>query len=377
MFESVLVADRGLIACRVMRTCHRLGVKAVTVHSDADRHAMHTRLADEAILLGGTDADESYNDVERLIEAAEVAGAEALHPGRAFVAEEPAAAAAVTAAGLTWIGPGPATLSVRTDAARQAAALAGAELPAAPDGVPADLEVQLLGLGDGQVLVLGTRTVTLQAADRPTVVEAPAAIPDPVRAVAEHAAARFGEAVGLVGLATVDLALTGPQRDVPAFVTSRDRLQIGHSVTELVTGLDLVEQQLSIAADDDPALDPDAFRPGDDPTDGGYAVSARVSAVGTIEPVRIARWHAPDGDGIRVHASYRKGDRLAPYYEPLLAEVAAWGPDRRTARRRLLEALEDFEIDGPAYDAAAVAARLRSAAWLESEARGSGDRHGH
>lgn len=367
MFESVLVADRGLVACRVIRTCHRLGVRAVAVHSAADRNAMHARVADEAFLLGSAPAAESYSDVERLIEAAQVSGVQAVHPGRAFLAEDADAADAVRAAGLVWVGPSPATLR-STDPERFAGTLAAAGVPPAGPGARVDLEVQLLGLPGGRVLVLGARTVVLRVADRPTVVEEPALVQAGRRAAAERSAARLAEQVELVGLATVDLALVDSAAEDIGCVTMRNRLQLGHAVTELVSGVDLVEQQLLVAAGDDVNVDADALRPGDrDGAPHGYAASVRVSAVGAVEPIRITQWETPQGDGVRVDASYRSGDRFAPYYEPLLAEVAAWGPDRRTARGRLAEALAEFRIGGPASDATAIARRLQAGAWLDAD----------
>jgi acetyl/propionyl-CoA carboxylase alpha subunit len=348
VFESVLVADRGLIAVRVTRTAHRLGIKAIAVHSAADRGSMHARVADDSLLIGSAPAAESYLDVERIIEAAQVSGAEAVHPGRGFLAEQPDAAAAVQAAGLGWIGPSPEIL-------RRAAALAGSRGPVEPAGRA--LEVQLLGLPDGRIVVLGLRGVSIGAA-HPTVVEEPVQWLGPEdRGRVERAAAAVAETVELVGIATIDVRYDDGAIEV---VAMRNRLQVGHSVTELVSGVDLVEQQLLVASGDPVSIDPDARRPGEDvaTTTDGHAIAARVSAVDVTERTRIERWTAPKGDGIRVDSSYSSGDRYAPYYEPLLAEVAAHGPDRETALARIRSAVDAFTITGPGNDLHRLAAQL-------------------
>ena len=415
MFETVLVANRGEIAVRVIRTCQRLGIKAVAVHSDADAGALHVRLADEAVLLGPAPAAESYLDPAKVLEAARVTGAQAVHPGYGFLAENAAFARAVADAGLSWVGPSPEAIEAMGDkvAARNAMEAAGVPVSAGTQPLPdadaaaraaaeigypvmvkaaaggggigmssvADekelraafdtartraerffgspsvflerfvararhVEVQVLGLADGRVLALGERDCSVQRRHQKVAEETPSpgVTPD-LRAAMLAAAVRAAEAVDYRGAGTVE-CLVDVDTGEFVFLEMNTRLQVEHPVTELVTGVDLVEEQLRVAAGDPPALDPDApIEP------RGHAIELRLYAEDPKRflpgPGKITRWEEPAGEGIRVDAGYGEGDTVTPYYDPLMAKLCVWGPDRAAALERAREAVADFTVEGP------------------------------
>ncbi len=415
MFESVLVANRGEIAVRVIRTCQRLGVKAVAVHSEADAGALHVRTADESVLLGPAPAAQSYLDVERVLEAAKVSGAQAVHPGYGFLAENAEFARRVAGAGLAWIGPAPEAIEAMGDkvAARNAMIAAGvpvapgteplpdadAALRAAaeigypvmvkaaaggggigmaavfdPDGLRAayetartraerffgspsvflerylprarHVEVQVLGLADGRVLALGERDCSVQRRHQKVAEETPSpGVSDALRAEMLAAAVRAAEAVDYRGAGTVECLVPAGSEEF-FFLEMNTRLQVEHPVTELVTGVDLVEEQLRVAAGEPPALDPDA-----PPAPRGHALELRVYAEDPKRflpgPGTITRWEEPSGEGIRVDSGYAEGDTVTPYYDPLLAKLCVWGEDRPAALARAREALAGFAVEGP------------------------------
>jgi len=417
VFDTVLVANRGEIAVRVIRTCQRLGRKAVAVYSEADAGALHVRLADEAVLLGPAPAAESYLDADRVLEAARVSGARAVHPGYGFLAESATFARRVIQAGLTWVGPAPEAIERMGDkvAARNAMAAAGVPvMPGTEDpvtdveqavraaagigyplmvkaaaggggigmstvddeaglrvafetaqtraerffGSPAILleryvpqarhvEVQVLGLADGRVVALGERDCSVQRRHQKVAEETPS--PGVTPALRERmlaAAVRAASAVDYRGAGTVECLVPGHDPDSFYFLEMNTRLQVEHPVTELVTGIDLVEQQLRIAAGEPPTFDP-----GRPPEPRGHAVELRVYAEDPKRflpgPGRITRWEEPSGQGIRVDAGYGAGDTVTPYYDPLLAKLCAWGADRHEALGRLRAAVGTFVVEGP------------------------------
>ncbi|HEY6745392.1 MAG TPA: biotin carboxylase N-terminal domain-containing protein [Mycobacteriales bacterium] len=421
MFESVLVANRGEIAVRVIRTCQRLGVKAVAVHSEADAGALHVRVADESMLLGPAPATQSYLDMDRVLEAAKVTGAQAVHPGYGFLAESAEFARRVAAAGLVWVGPAPEAIEAMGDkvAARAAMEAAGVPVAAGTDPLPdADaaaraaarigypvmvkaaaggggigmaavfdedglraayetartraerffgspsvflerylararhVEVQVLGLADGRVLALGERDCSVQRRHQKVAEETPSpGVSDALRADMLAAAVRAAEAVDYRGAGTVE-CLVDTSEDAAGdgsgfyFLEMNTRLQVEHPVTELVTGVDLVEEQLRVAAGDPPALDP--VTP---PAPRGHAIELRVYAEDPKRflpgPGKITRWEEPSGEGIRVDSGYAEGDTVTPYYDPLMAKLCVWGPDRPAALDRAREALAGFVVEGP------------------------------
>ncbi len=416
MFETVLVANRGEIAVRVIRTCQRLGIKAVAVYSEADAGALHVRLADEAVLLGPAPAAESYLGADRVLEAAKVTGAEAVHPGYGFLAENASFARAVAGAGLAWIGPPPEAIEAMGDKVAARETMAAAGVPVAPGtgplpsadaavraaagigypvmvkaaaggggigmaavadeaglrdafetartraerffGSPAvfleryvtrarHVEVQVLGLADGRVLALGERDCSVQRRHQKVAEETPSPGVGPeLRARMLAAAVRAAEAVDYRGAGTVECLVSPDTAGEFFFLEMNTRLQVEHPVTELVTGIDLVEEQLRVAAGEPPA-----FGPGGPPAPTGHAIELRVYAEDPKRflpgPGTITRWEEPAGDGVRVDAGYAAGDTVTPYYDPLMAKLCVWAPDRAGALDRARTAVAGFTVEGP------------------------------
>ena len=416
MFETVLVANRGEIAVRVIRTLQRLGIKAVAVHSTADEHALHVRRADETVLIGPAPAADSYLSVGAVLEAARISGVQAVHPGYGFLAENADFARRVTGAGLVWIGPSAEAMETMGDKVGARNAMVAAGVPVAPGtaepvtdaaaaeraaeqlgyplmvkaaaggggigmsavtgveslraafdtaqtraerffGSPAILlerliqparhvEVQVLGLAGGRVVALGERECSVQRRHQKVLEEAPAPGLDPrLREQMLDAAARAAWAVGYTGAGTVEF-LVDPVAGEFVFLEMNTRLQVEHPVTELVTGLDLVEQQLLVAAGLPPTFDPDHL-----PAPTGHAIEFRVYAEDPVRflpgPGRITAWQEPTGDGVRVDAGYAAGDTVTPYYDPLMAKLCVHGADRAQALDRLRAAAAAFRIEGP------------------------------
>jgi acetyl-CoA/propionyl-CoA carboxylase, biotin carboxylase, biotin carboxyl carrier protein len=401
--NSILIANRGEIALRVIRTARAMGIRTVAVYSDADALSPHVRAADAAVRLGPAPAAESYLNVEALLSAAREAGADAVHPGYGFLSENAGFAEACRAAGLTFIGPAPELISAlgRKDAARELAeqadvpvlrsyradevpedvfpvlvkaasggggkgmrivrapeelaeALASAEREAEAafgDGTVLverylehgrHVEVQILADGHGNVVHVGERDCSVQRRHQKVVEESPAPTISPaLRERLLDAAVRLCREVGYVNAGTVEFIVSGEEF---FFLEVNTRLQVEHSVTELVTGLDLVELQIRVARGEHlPQL---SARP------DGHAVEVRVYAedaahgflpqAGTAD---VVRW--PVGTAVlRVDTALRGGGEVTAYYDPMVAKVTAHGVDREDARRKLLRALEDTEISG-------------------------------
>src|SRR6266852_1890973 len=418
MFDSVLVANRGEIARRVVRTARRMGIRAVAVYSDADGDLPYVREADEAVHIGPAPPARSYLDAAAIIDAARKTGAAAVHPGYGFLAENADFARQVTEAGLTWVGPDPDAIEQMGDKIRARNLMERAGVPVSPGsrepitdvaaavaeadrigypvmvkaaaggggigmGVAASqsglaaafetarsraerffgspeilieryverarhVEVQILGLADGRVLALGERDCSVQRRHQKVAEETPspgvsAALRDRMLA----AAVRAGEAVGYRGAGTVE-CLVNADAGSFVFLEMNTRLQVEHPVTELVTGIDLVEQQFLIAAGEPPsfdAADPDSFRP------AGHALELRVYAEDPIRflpgPGKVTEWEEPSGDGVRVDAGYEAGNTVTPFYDPLLAKLCVYGADREQALERARNAVAGFRIAGP------------------------------
>jgi acetyl-CoA carboxylase, biotin carboxylase subunit len=415
MFESVLVANRGEIARRVIRTVRAMGIRSIAVYSEADAGLPFVHEADEAILLGPPPPARSYLDIEAVIGAARRAGASAIHPGYGFLAENPAFAARVIAEGLTWIGPPPSAIGQMGDkinarnlmeqagvpvaaGSREpvtdvAAALAeagrigypvmvkaaagggGIGMSAAADatelrssfetarsraerffGSPAILleryitrarhvEVQILGLSDGRVVALGERDCSAQRRHQKVAEEAPSpGITPGLRDRMLAAAVLAGRAVGYRGAGTVECLVDTAAHDF-VFLEMNTRLQVEHPVTELVTGIDLVEQQLLIAAGQPVSFDPLAVAA------RGHAIELRVYAEDPRRflpsPGVITEWAEPAGPGIRVDAGYAAGNEVTTFYDPLLAKLCVHGASREEALALAADAVSAFVITGP------------------------------
>ena len=414
MFRSVLVANRGEIAVRIIRTARRLGIFAIAVYAEADRDALHVAEADEAYPIGPAPAAESYLRIDRLVAAAKASGAEAVHPGYGFLAEDAAFAEACARAGLVFVGPQPSAIRALGDKARAKALMRQAGVPVVPgyDGEhqadarlaeeaerigfpllvkaaaggggrgmhlveraedladalaaarriarsafaddrvllerwlarPRHIEVQLLADAHGTVLELGTRDCSIQRRYQKIVEEAPAPdLPEAMRRALATAAVAAARAVAYRNAGTVEFLVEG---DTFCFLEMNTRLQVEHPVTEMISGLDLVEWQFRIAAGE--AL-PASFPP----VCAGHAVEVRLCAEDPLaewRPAtgRILRLAFPDREGVRVDSGVREGDVVTPFYDSLLAKIVAHGPDRATALRRLAAALEATVVDGVA-----------------------------
>ncbi|MCF3106344.1 ATP-grasp domain-containing protein [Streptomyces roseoverticillatus] len=423
MFETVLVANRGEIAVRVIRTLRALGIRSVAVFSDADAEARHVREADTAVRIGPAAAAESYLSIPRLLEAAARTGAQAVHPGYGFLAENAAFARACTDAGLAFIGPPAGAIELMGDKIRaketvQAAGvpvvpgssgsgLTDAELAAAALGIgmpvllkpsaggggkgmrlvrdasllgeeiaaarreargsfgddtllverwvdrPRHIEIQVLADGHGHVIHLGERECSLQRRHQKIIEEAPSPFLDEAtRAAMGEAAVQAARSCGYAGAGTVEFIVPGDDPSSYYFMEMNTRLQVEHPVTELITGLDLVEWQLRVAAGEELTLRQE------DVTLTGHAVEARICAetarvsgdgarvdfLPSAGTVRLLR--EPAGEGVRVDSGLSEGTDVGTSYDPMLAKVIAHGPDRATALRRLRAALADTVVLG-------------------------------
>ncbi|MFF9115499.1 acetyl/propionyl/methylcrotonyl-CoA carboxylase subunit alpha [Streptomyces massasporeus] len=406
MFETVLVANRGEIAVRVIRTLRSMGVRSVAVFSDADADARHVREADTAVRIGPPPASESYLSVERLLEAAARTGAQAVHPGYGFLAENAAFARACAEAGLVFIGPPADAIALMGDKIRAKETVQKAGVPVVPGGRDPDLaeaarelgapvllkpsaggggkgmrlvrdltrledeiasarrearasfgddtllverwidrprhiEIQVLADGHGNVVHLGERECSLQRRHQKIIEEAPSVLLDEeTRSAMGEAAVQAARSCGYRGAGTVEFIVNGADPSSYYFMEMNTRLQVEHPVTELITGLDLVEWQLRVAAGE-----PLAFTQTDVRLTG-HAVEARICAE---DPARgflpsggtVLKLREPQGDGVRTDSGLTEGTAVGSLYDPMLSKVIAYGPDRATALRKLRAALAE------------------------------------
>jgi acetyl-CoA carboxylase biotin carboxylase subunit len=417
VFKKVLIANRGEIALRVIRACREMGLKSVAVHSTADADALHVKFADEAVCIGPPPSRQSYLNVPMIISAAEVTGADAVHPGYGFLSENAEFAEVCKKCKLTWIGPPPDAMRLMGDKIRARGAMAEAGVPMLPgtSGIndeitlfeaaerigfpvilkasaggggrgmkivyereklmeswamgrteanaafgnpemfmerycqkPRHIEIQVVGDKHGHYTHLGERECSIQRRHQKVIEEAPSAVlPDDVRRKIQDAAVKAIEAIGYYNVGTMEFLLDTDNRFY--FMEMNTRLQVEHPVTELVHGVDLVREQIRIAAGE--PLSDSVMPTGGERKPRGHAIELRVNAE---DPNTFAPWpgkitalHMPGGLGVRVDTHVYAGYVVPPNYDSLLAKVIVHDVDRPAAIRRAKRCLDEMVIEGP------------------------------
>jgi propionyl-CoA carboxylase alpha chain len=424
MFRKILIANRGEIACRIIRTARRMGIATVAVYSEADAEALHVREADEAVPIGPAPSAESYLRIDRIIEACRQTGAEAVHPGYGFLSERPEFASALAAAGIVFIGPTPEAIAAMGDkiASKKLAHEAGvvtvpghldtiadagkavkiarqigypvmikasaggggkgmriahddAELRQGFGGAqheakssfgddrvflekyieePRHIEIQVLGDAHGNIVHLGERECSIQRRHQKVIEEAPSPFIDAeTRAAMGAQAVALARAVGYRSAGTVEFIVDRDRNFY--FLEMNTRLQVEHPVTEMATGLDLVELMIRIAAGEKLPFDQAA------PKHSGWAIEARIYAEDPQRNFlpsigRLTRYRPPVGEGVRVDGGVFEGAEISLYYDPMIAKLVAYGPDRDAAIDRLNDALDGFYIAGVRHNVAFLSA---------------------
>ncbi|AZO09073.1 acetyl/propionyl/methylcrotonyl-CoA carboxylase subunit alpha [Mesorhizobium sp. M3A.F.Ca.ET.080.04.2.1] len=438
MFGKILIANRGEIACRVIRTARRLGVRTVAVYADADARALHVEMADEAVHIGPSPVGESYLHGDRIVAAALASGAEAIHPGYGFLSENPGFVDQVTAAGLVFIGPSAASIRAMglKDAAKRlmekagvpvvpgyhgeaqeivllaskareigypvlikaraggggkgmrrvdhpddfSEALSGARREAkaafGDDRVlvekyvdkPRHIEVQVFGDNFGNAVHLFERDCSAQRRHQKVIEEAPAPGMTPaLRKAMAEAAVKAAKAIGYSGAGTIEFivdASEGLKADRFWFMEMNTRLQVEHPVTEMVTGVDLVEWQLRVASGEKLPKAQSEIQL------AGHAFEARIyaedaakgflPATGTLHHLKFPD-SAPDGAALRIETGVRAGDTISPFYDPMIAKLVVRAPDRASALAALIKALAQMEVAGSTVNTAFLAALAANA----------------
>ncbi len=413
MFEKVLVANRGEIAVRVMRTLKEMGIASVGVYSELDREAPHVREADEAFLIGPAAPAESYLAIEKIVEAAEKAGAEAIHPGYGFLAENADFARACRDADLTFIGPPPEAIEAMGSKTRAREIMSEAGVPIVPGATepaedleaakaqasdagypvaakaagggggkgfrvaqsvedleeafegaaregekffsdsrvyieryledPRHVEVQVLADSKGNVIHLGERDCSIQRRHQKLIEEAPAPhVDEEMRERIGKIATEAAKAVGYRSAGTVEGLQVGEDY---FFLEMNTRVQVEHCVTEMVTGIDIVREQVRIAAGEELSIDQDEVEW------RGHAIECRINAEAAHKkfapaPGTIGSYREPAGPGVRVDSGVEAGSEVTPMYDPMVAKLIVWDADRELATRRMLRALGEYEIGG-------------------------------
>ena len=416
MFRKILIANRGEIAVRILRTCQAMRIAAVAVYSDVDRAALHVRLADQAVHIGAAPAAESYLDIERILDAARTAGADAIHPGYGFLSENPAFAEACSRAGITFIGPSAGAMALlgSKTAARRCMAEAGVPvLPGSPGAVrtaeealevsgeigfplmlkaagggggkgmrlvgsrdelasafeqardearrafgdpsiflekaliaPRHIELQVLADEHGNVIHLGERECSLQRRHQKILEEAPAPLGDQLPGLREKIAAagvRAARSAGYTNAGTVEFLVDDAGGFY--FLEVNTRLQVEHPVTEMVTGIDLVREQIRVAAGET------LGRAQDQVQLRGHAIECRIYAEDPANnfmpsPGKITALREPSGPGVRVDSGAYEGWEVPVEYDPLIAKLIVWGADRPEAIARMRVALDEYHVGG-------------------------------
>ncbi|GMG82553.1 acetyl-CoA carboxylase biotin carboxylase subunit [Paralimibaculum aggregatum] len=419
MFSKILIANRGEIACRVIKTARRLGIATVAVYSDADRDALHVQMADEAVAIGPAPASESYLVIEKILDAVRQTGAQAVHPGYGFLSENPRFAAALEAEGVALIGPPASAMEAMGDkitskklaaeagvstvpghmgliedaaeAARIAAEIGfpvmikasaggggkGMRIAWGPEEVaegfqsskneasssfgddrifiekfvtqPRHIEIQVLADGHGNTIYLGERECSIQRRNQKVIEEAPSPFLDEAtrKAMGEQACA-LARAVGYRSAGTVEFIVDGERNFY--FLEMNTRLQVEHPVTELITGVDLVEQMIRVAAGEPLSLAQEDVKL------NGWAIESRIYAedpyrnflpsIGRLTRYRPPNERATEAEVIRNDTGVYEGGEISRFYDPMIAKLCSWGPDREAAIETMRGALDAFELEG-------------------------------
>jgi acetyl-CoA/propionyl-CoA carboxylase, biotin carboxylase, biotin carboxyl carrier protein len=413
VFEKVLIANRGEISIRVARTLKEMGIGSVAVYSEIDRDAPHVREADEAFLLGPATPAESYLNVEKILEIASTAGAEAIHPGYGFLAENAEFAAACEKAKITWIGPPPKAIEAMGSKTRSRELMQKAGVPIVPGSTkpakdleearkqaheigypiackaagggggkgfrvavdeeslsdafegaaregekffsdptvyleryledPRHVEVQVLADSKGNVIHLGERDCSVQRRHQKLIEESPGPqVDEEMRERIGKIATDAAEAVGYRSAGTVEGLQVGEDY---FFLEMNTRVQVEHCVTEMVTGIDILREQILIAAGEQLSISQDEVEW------RGHAIECRINAEAAHKnfapaPGKITSYREPAGPGVRVDSGIEAGSEITPMYDPLVAKLIVWDVDREHSTRRMLRALEEYEIGG-------------------------------
>jgi acetyl-CoA carboxylase biotin carboxylase subunit len=413
MFKKILIANRGEIALRVIRACRELGIQTVAVYSEADRESLHVRFADDDVCIGPPPARDSYLKIPRIIAAAEIAGADAIHPGYGFLAENAEFAETCAASNIAFIGPTAEQIRVMGDKAAARNAMARVDVPIIPGtpgpvedadealefarGIgfpviikaaaggggkgmrvavepedftrsfqlarsealsafgngdvyvekylerPRHVEFQIMGDRHGHVIHLGERDCSVQRRHQKLIEEAPSpAVTPDLRERMGDAAVRGAKAIDYVGAGTIEMLLNADGNFY--FMEMNTRIQVEHPVTEMLTGVDLVKEQIRVAAGEKLSVD-------EVPALRGHVIECRVNAEDPARnfqpsPGRIDVFHPPGGPGVRLDTHVYTGYTVPPYYDSLLAKLICQGRDRAEALRRMQVALESFIIEG-------------------------------
>ncbi|HBC97336.1 MAG TPA: acetyl-CoA carboxylase biotin carboxylase subunit [Clostridium sp.] len=414
MFNKILIANRGEIAVRIIRACREMGIETVAVYSEADRKALHTQLADEAICIGPASPKESYLNIHNIISATVLSGAQAIHPGFGFLSENSKFASICRECNITFIGPSPECIESMGNKSNARDIMNKSGIPTVPgskgavtsdgelmkiarsigypvmikasaggggrgirivrseEGIirsyenakaeakiafgddtiylekfiesPKHIEIQILGDNFGNIVYLGERDCSLQRRHQKILEESPSPSVTPeLRKLLGEAALKGARAVGYSNAGTVEFLLD--EQDQFYFMEMNTRIQVEHPVTEMVTGIDLVKQQIRIAAGEPLPLRQEeiVFK--------GHAIECRINAEDPEKkflpnPGRIDFYHAPGGPGIRIDSSAYSGCVITPYYDSMVSKLIAWGENREEAIARMIRALEEFEITG-------------------------------